>query len=140
MHARIALLLVLGFFQFTVNLGAADKPNIVGTWKLVSTKYGDATEHTKYGTASSRLKIINPTHFTWLEVEANSNKVLSSAGGKYTLDANAYTESIEFAGSGMEEYVGKPQKFTVHVDGDKLTQSGDLSDGLHIEEVWQRVK
>ena len=26
------------------------------------------------------------------------------------------------------------------LDGDKLFQSGDLSNGLHIEENWQRVK
>jgi type 1 glutamine amidotransferase len=119
---------------------AAEKPRIVGTWKLVSTKYGDAPEHTPYNGPSTRNKIINPTHFVWVEVEPSSHKLLSSAGGKYILTGNSYTETIDFAGSGMEEYAGKPQKFTVRVEGDKLTQSGELSDGLKIEEVWERVK
>jgi hypothetical protein len=35
---------------------------------------------------------------------------------------------------------GKKQSFTSKVDGDKLHQSGQLSDGLKIEEVWQRLK
>jgi hypothetical protein len=40
----------------------------------------------------------------------------------------------------MESYLGKKQAFTIKIDGDKLVQSGKLSDGLQIEEVWQRVK
>jgi len=40
----------------------------------------------------------------------------------------------------METYLGKKQAFTIRIDGDKLFQSGQLSDGLKIEEVWQRVK
>jgi hypothetical protein len=40
----------------------------------------------------------------------------------------------------MKAYLGKKQEFTIKIDGDKLTQSGKLSDGMKIEEVWQRVK
>ena|SRR5690349_17308091 len=112
----------------------------VGTWKLVSTRYGDAKEFTKYGDTSTRLKLINPTHFTWLEVEAKTKRVSASAGGRYTLTGDTYTETIDFAGEGMEAYLNKPQKFNIKIDGDKLFQSGDLSDGLHIEENWERVK
>ena len=62
------------------------------------------------------------------------------AGGPYTLKGNSYTETIEFVGPGMETYLGKKQSFTIRVDGDKFHQSGQLSDGLKIEEVWQRLK
>jgi hypothetical protein len=135
--------LVLGKSAFTgtgsnANSAPQERPRIVGTWKLVSTKYGEAKEHTPYPGGSVRLKIINPTHFVWLE---NSNgSIQSGAGGRYTLAGSAYTETIDFAGSGMEEYAGKPQKFTVRVEGDKLMQSGELSNGFKIEEVWERVK
>ena len=118
--------------------GTVDKH--LGTWKLVSTKYGDTKEFEKYPESSNRLKLITGTHFTWLEINVNTKKVLASAGGRYTLSGNTYTETIEFAGEGMEAYLGKAQKFTIKVDGDKLFQSGDLSDGLHIEENWERVK
>jgi len=40
----------------------------------------------------------------------------------------------------MTDYFGKKQSFTIRVEGDKLYQSGQLSDGTKIEEVWQRVK
>jgi hypothetical protein len=136
---RLALLFIC-IVLHTLTAAAETKPGIVGTWKLVSTKYGEAKEHTPYTGSSTRTKIINPTHFVWLEVQTDSKKVVSSAGGKYTFSGGAYTETIDFAGQGMEEYLGKPQKFTVRIKGDKLTQSGALSDGLKIEEVWERVK
>src|SRR5687768_605644 len=77
--------------QDKTSTGAAQH---VGTWKLVSTKYGSATEHSPF--SGTRIKIINPTHFTWLQVQ--SGKVAVTAGGKYTLTNGAYTESIDFAG------------------------------------------
>lgn len=119
---------------------AAPAEKHLGTWKLLSTKYGDAKDFAPYRDASSRLKLINATHFTWLEVDDKSKQVISSAGGTYKLSGNTYTETIEFAGQGMEAYLGKPQKFTIRVEGDKLHQSGELSTGLKIEEVWERVK
>ena|SRR5688572_7285054 len=112
----------------------------LGTWKLVSTKYGDAKDFTPYREESSRLKIINATHFIWVEVDSKTKNVLASAGGAYKLDGLSYTETIDFAGEGMAAYLGKSQKFTIRVDGDKLFQSGELSDGLKIEENWERVK
>jgi len=68
---RFVLLLISAFLQ-TILVAAADKPAIVGTWKLVSTKYGEAKEHTPYPGGSSRTKIINATHFVWLEVQNDS--------------------------------------------------------------------
>jgi hypothetical protein len=138
---------ILPIFAFTfllMSTGAQEKATAkdahLGTWKLISTKYGDVKEFTKRGEDSLRIKYITTTHFTWLEVESASKKVVASAGGKYTMSGTTYTETIDYAGEGMESYLGKPQKFTVRVEGDKLYQSGELSDGLKIEEVWERLK
>lgn len=118
----------------------AKKDSHLGTWKLVSTKYGDATDFTKRSDDAQRIKHITATHFTWIEVATDSKSILSGAGGKYTLEGTTYTETIEYAGQGMEAFVGKPQKFTIRVEGNKLHQSGELSNGLKIEEVWERMK
>jgi len=138
-------LLIFLFLLLTDHVTAQQKPEAaadkhLGTWKLVSTKYGEAKELSQRPDTSTRLKLINGTHFTWLEIDTNTKKVLGSAGGHYSLVGNAYTETIEFAGEGMEAYLGKPQKFTIKVQGDKLFQSGELSDGLKLEENWERVK
>ena len=138
----VAVALIVGFTAVSAD---KEKPakvaaGLAGTWQLVSTKYGDAKEFTDYPADRVRLKLITATHFTWLDYPADSKKIASAAGGSYTLDADAYTESVEFVGEGMESYLGKKQTFKVKVEGDKLTQSGQLSDGLKIEEVWRRLK
>jgi hypothetical protein len=115
-------------------------PAHFGTWQLVSFKYGDDAKWSDPPQGQKRIKLITDTHFTWVAYEASSGKVQSTAGGTYTLSGNAYTELIEFAGEGMTDYLGKKQPFTIRVEGDKLHQSGQLSDGTKIEEVWQRVK
>jgi len=57
------------------------------------------------------------------------------------LQGATYTETVEFfLPAGMKVYLGKEQVFTIRVEGDKLFQSGKLSDGMKIEEIWQRVK
>ena len=120
--------------------GGAKKDAHLGTWKLVSTKYGEAKDFTKRSDDAQRIKHITATHFTWVEVATDTKKIVSGAGGKYTFEGTTYTETIDYAGEGMEAFMGKPQKFTVRVEGDKLHQSGELSNGLKIEEIWERVK
>jgi hypothetical protein len=112
----------------------------LGTWRLVSFKYGAAGEWSEVPQGQKRLKLITDTHFTWVGYEVASGKVLSMAGGEYTLAGEAYTETIDYAGEGMTDYLGKKQTFTMRVEADKLHQSGQLSDGTKLEEEWQRVK
>jgi len=112
----------------------------LGTWQLISYKYGEADKWSEASRNQKRLKLITPTHFTWIAYEPASGKVLSMAGGPYTLSGLNYIESIEYAGEGMTDYLGKKQSFTIQLETDKLRQSGQLSDGTKIEEVWQRVK
>jgi hypothetical protein len=143
---KIALALIsVVALAFAVTMVAQQQPakpggSHLGTWQLVSTKYGEATEFSDYPKERRRLKMITATHFNWVDYDTTTKKVSSSAGGPYTFKDGAYTETIEFVGEGMETYLGKQQAFTIKVDGDKLTQSGQLSDGLKIEEVWQRAK
>jgi hypothetical protein len=42
--------------------------------------------------------------------------------------------------TGKSLCLGKKQSFTIHIEGDELRQSGQLSDGTKIEEKWQQVK
>jgi hypothetical protein len=113
--------------------------NHLGTWRLVSGTYG--------GTAASlpkeerRVKIITPSHFVWVAYDDKNRVVSSSMGGSCSLEGTKYTEIVEFfLPESMRTYLGKKQEFTIRVEGDKLYQSGKLSDGMTIEEVWQRVK
>ena len=134
--AAIALGFILAGQQQTGKVSGTH----LGTWQLISTKYGDAKDFSDFPNEQRRVKLITATHFTWVQYGTASKMVESIAGGPYTLDGDSYTETIEFVGTGMETYLGKKQPFTIKVNGDKLNQSGQLSDGLKIEEVWQRLK
>jgi hypothetical protein len=72
--------------------------------------------------------------------DPKTRKISNSIGGTYKHKGDSYTETIEFAFEGMEAYLGKEQKFTAKVDGDKWTHSGVLSEGQKLEEIWKRVR
>jgi hypothetical protein len=112
----------------------------LGTWKLVSFKYGTSEPFFRdFPESQQRIKLITETHFTWVQFDAVTMKVHGAAGGTYSLSGNTYTESIDF-GLGMDTYSGAKHAFTIRVEGDKFFLSGSLADGLMIEEIWQRVK
>src|SRR5947209_5502164 len=76
--------------------------NHLGTWQLVSTKYGDAKDFSDYPKERQRIKMITATHFSWVDYDTKTRKVSSSAGGPYKLQGEVYTETIDFIGEGME--------------------------------------
>lgn len=141
----IVLTLVLAVASCHVGQQVQQEPgtksgSLLGTWELASYKYGDQKESADFPKNGHRVKMITETHWTWCEFETNTKEIQVGAGGSYTLDGDTYTESIDFAMPGMMSYLGKKQVFTVRVEGDRLRQAGVLSDGLKIEEVWNRVK
>jgi len=146
MKSTYGLLLGLGLLSLVA--WAADKaplaeknaPSLAGTWELTMEKYGDAKELTPASTEHKSIKFVTDTHFIWVWVDPKTKKVTTSMGGRYELKGDSYVETPEFATEGMEAYLGKAQKFTVKLEGDQWTHSGQLSEGMHIEEVWKRVK
>jgi hypothetical protein len=118
---------------------AEAKPDkLVGTWKMVSAKY-DGKDVT-CADGSTRLKHITPTQFMWASYDKDG-KVDAALGGPYTLKGDKYEETPEYGiGDVLELLKGKPQSFECKVEANKLYQSGKLSSGLTLEEVWERVE
>ncbi|HUU16156.1 MAG TPA: hypothetical protein VMW72_03315 [Sedimentisphaerales bacterium] len=114
--------------------------SLLGTWELVSYKYGDQKEFSDVPKNLRRIKMITDTHSLWVQFDTSTKEIQDGAGGSYSLIGNTYTESKDFACEGMTSYLGKKHAYTVQVEGDKFILSGALSDGLKIEEVWRRVK
>jgi len=69
---------------------------------------------------------------------------VAAAGGSYTLEGDTYKERVEFGRFGtpeLQEVVGKKwQVYKVQVDGDTLTLSGTMTNGMALREVWKRTK
>jgi hypothetical protein len=141
-------LLILGTaaaLAFTAALPGAEKPqkdaaSHLGTWRLVSTKYGDAKEFSDVSNQEPHIKMLTADRFVWVIYDSKIKLISRSMGGSYRLQGSSYTETVEFfLPQGMKVYLGKEQVFTIRVEGDRLFQSGKLSDGMNIEEIWQRV-
>ena len=129
------------FLISTVSVVRADdlkSTQLVGTWKLVSAKYDGQEFKQKEGTTT--IKHVTPSQFMWASYE-KSGKLTRAAGGAYTVKGENYEETPEYGLSGDFELIkGNPQTFKWKVDGNKWYHNGKLSNGLTIEEVWERVE
>ena len=102
---------------------------IRGTWKLVTAtiiERGD-TIVTDYTKDRSFIKIINDSHFAFVQHDLNKGKdsataVFSSGAGTYSLKDSLYTERLEYCTA--REWEGHDFTFTIEISNDTLIQSG----------------
>lgn len=119
------------------NGAKADNP-LVGSWKLVSAKWGGRERKFDGITV---LKHVTPAQFMWVRYDTDG-VVKHAMGGGYTLTGEDYVETTDY-GTGSGDFTamkGKMHTFKVKVDGNKLHQTGKLDGGLTIEEVWERME
>ena len=112
----------------TINPGPKSTVNIIGTWRLVSgtlIENGDTTV-TGYTKNVSFIKIINDTHFAFLQHDLSKGKdssaIFVAGGGHYTLADSIYTENLEYCSDRVWE--GNDFSFVVTVKNDTLIQRG----------------
>lgn len=111
---------------------------LIGTWKAVSAKYGG--KDVEFPDRERTLKHITPAQFMWVSYDADG-KVTRAAGGSYTLKDGIYEETPEYGiSSDFDVVKGKAQTFRCRIEGNKWYHEGKLSNGLEIEEVWERVQ
>ena len=111
------------------NSGKKCSVPIVGTWRLITgivieKKDTIVTDYTK---SNSFIKIINDTHFAFLQHDVDKGKdsakaTFSAGGGRYSLDDSLYTEHLEYCSARAWE--GNDFKMTVTINNDTLTQRG----------------
>ena len=98
---------------------------IQGTWKLLTgtlIEKGD-TIITDYTKDLSFIKIINDSHFSFLQHDTRKDSTnFSAGGGRYELKGNTYTEHLEYCSA--KEWEGHDFSFTVTINTDTLFQSG----------------
>jgi hypothetical protein len=119
------------------NADSKTEHKLVGTWKLLSAKYGGREARFQPGVTT--LKHVTPSQFMWASYDKNGT-VTRAAGGDYTLKGEVYEETPRYGlSSDFDEIKGKPQTFKWNVEGNRWIHIGKLSSGLTIDEVWERV-
>ncbi len=104
------------------------KVELTGTWKLLSgtlIENGDTTV-TDYTGIVSFIKIINDSHFAFLQHDLNkgadTTAIFVAGGVRYTLKYSSYTEHLEYCSDRAWE--GNDFSFTVTIRNDTLVQRG----------------
>jgi hypothetical protein len=122
---------------------------LTGTWKLLTgtvIEKGDTTV-TDYTRNYSFIKIINDSHFAFLQHDLNGGKGPDSSfvagGGTYTLSKDLYTEHLEYCNDRIWE--GHDFTFKVSIQNDTLVQQGtEKIEGTGIDRIniekYLRVK
>lgn len=128
--------LVLCIFTALLSCNQSNSPEpvtekpipLAGTWKLLNgtlIEKGDTTV-TDYTKGVSFIKIINDSHFSFLQHDLSKGKdsaaSYSSGGGTYTLKGNEYTEHLEYCSD--RQWEGNDFHFTIRFSGDTLVQQG----------------
>ena len=134
MKRKTGLILIIGIFMScstkkeTEVVSKSSAIPLVGTWQLIKgtlIEKGDTTV-TDYTKNTSFIKIINDTHFAFLQHDLSKGKdtpaVYVSGGGRYSLNDSSYTEHLEYCSA--REWEGNDFTFTITIKNDTLTQSG----------------
>lgn len=110
-------------------LSKPSRSSIVGTWRLIRGTVAEKgnTVVTDYNKNVSFIKVINDTHFAFLQHDLNKGKdsataVFASGGGRYSLSDSLYTEHLEYCSA--REWEGNDFIFTITLKDDTLIQSG----------------
>jgi hypothetical protein len=120
------------------SLGVAPRNHLVGTWELVSTRMtrGDSVVLDAVAPAIRAVKILNATHFSVITVRGE-NQFLRAAAGRYALDGDRYTESIEISSGRFTP--SQTYAFRSRVAGDTWSIDGGTGSD-RFQEVWRRVR
>jgi hypothetical protein len=113
-----------------------------GAWKLVVQKNGDAQDYQAFPEGTEMIKYVTGGRFVW--TIATAGRVVSAAGGKYTVDKDKYSETIDYVhGDGQVALVGKTFDFTWKIEGGIWLHTGTLKiddQSIKIDEKWERSK
>ena len=118
---------------------AKTENKLIGTWKMVKARYGGQEYNPSEG-GKIEYKHVTPAHFMLAAI--NKDGIVGAAiAGPYTLKGAKYEETPEYGLSDVFTIVkGKTQSFDCKVEGNKWYHNGTLTNGLTIEEVWERAE
>jgi len=128
-----------------------NKPDLVGTWELVSYKNRKDSTRIEFPKFINFYKLITPTHFNWIHVNTDDNEVTALGGGTYNFDGNTYTEHILYHHPVEEALRGISVPFKFEIKNNQWYHTGTIvrplldsignklgTDTLMVDEIWKR--
>lgn len=150
----IMAFLLIGVCAFSIPHQNKDmKPDLTGTWRLISFKYGNSTAFKKVPPFMKYRKILTKDHFTWVSYGEHGDDVIGAGGGTYKVKGGKYTETSNFFHPAGTVSPGTSTEFDFSIEGNYWKITGviksvkiDPKTGKTMEieetklsEVWERV-
>ncbi len=143
----------LCFLLFGFQSKKDTNPNLEGTWRLISYKYGLEKQFSDVLPFVEYRKTVTKTHFTWVSYGESGNDVIGAGGGTYTIKDGKYLETSDFFYPMAKELIGTSTSFDFELTGNKWKISGtvkavnldpktgkhDKVEEIRLEEVWERI-
>lgn len=108
------------------------KPNdsdaLVGTWDLISYRDSLEANYTEYPDFIGYIKLLTPTHFTWIYYDLDGDEIYAAGSGPYTYNGTAYKETIDMIHPENQSVIGETVKFTAKIDNSNWKHKGYLPD------------
>jgi len=104
-----------------------------GAWELVSGQ--------PLPKSARDIKFLSDGHFLFAAYDTVTGRPLYAAGGTFALHGNSYVEHMDFASDAIAAgLVGRDQSFVVEITDDRFTQTGTLTNGKTLSEIWKRLR
>ncbi|MEO1049087.1 MAG: hypothetical protein AAFX87_00560 [Bacteroidota bacterium] len=124
---------------------------IQGTWELASYKGANDSAWNEYPKFVKYIKLITPSHFTWVKYNGEGDEVMAAGAGTYTLADDQYTENIQMVYPAGSKQVGTVLPFDFNVENNQWTHAGFIKkvdssesgglvpiDSTFISEIWEK--
>lgn len=87
----------------------------------------------------SHIKLVTPTHFTWVTYDRDRQAVLATAGGAWSFRDGHYVEFCDFASNSHQHLRGKTLTFTIDLVGDRWGIKGVPGSEIEVDDIWMRI-
>ncbi len=121
---------------------------LVGTWELQSYRDQAEDEYIEFPQFIGSIKLLTPTHFTWIKYDKQGDEVYMAGSGTYTFDDEAYTEEIHMIYPDNTGQINESIDFEYQLNDNlwyhqgfvpkvSIDSVGITKDSILIDEFWQ---
>ena len=129
-----------------IDIKPADDSNgqLVGSWDFVNFLEQSDSTYSEYPPFYGIMKILTPTHFTWVQYNTEGDEIFGIGGGPYSIVGDQYTEHIEFIYPQDLDLIGVNAVYNWKQDHDNHWNISGVVENRKApqkrEENWERYK
>lgn len=99
---------------------------LIGTWDLISYRQNEGGNYIEYPNYVGYIKLLTPTHFTWVYFNEEGDEIYAAGSGHYTYNKEKYSETINMIYPKNEGQLGETIEFTANLENNKWKHKGQL--------------